>query len=70
MNTGAKPYVNQCRLWSKALLNYPVTFSEVFTKEQDFVKCVDVYNYWELRMNGEQNPLKLRLSHHWHPMDL
>ena len=57
--SGAKPYIDQCRIWSKALLNYPVTFSESFVKEQDSIKCVDVYNYWELKDEWETKPIKI-----------
>ncbi|MGQ9610922.1 MAG: cellulase family glycosylhydrolase [bacterium] len=55
----AKPYIDQCRLWSKALLNYPVTFSESFAKEGDFIKCVDIYNYWELKDEWGTKPVKI-----------
>lgn len=55
-------YISQFRLWSKALLNYPVTFSEVFKKDpqnQFSIICSDVYNYWELKDEWNTEPLKL-----------
>jgi len=46
-----RPYVETCRLWSRALLQYPVSFSEAFITEPDdpgALLVADVYNYRQL----------------------
>lgn len=57
-----QPYLRQCRLWSRALLHYPVTFSEAFVRDPDdrwALRVADVYNYWDLRDGWNTPPLRL-----------
>lgn len=57
-----EPYVKQCRLWSRALLCYPVTFSEAFIPDRENPETLIVanaYNYWEFRDEWGTEPLKL-----------
>lgn len=40
------PYVQQCRFWSRAVLAYPVTFSETFVRDgENALRVADVFNY-------------------------
>lgn len=58
----AEPYITQCRLWSRALLNYPITFSEAFIPDPDdrwALNVADVYNYIELEDEWGTQPLRL-----------
>ncbi|MCX7967175.1 MAG: glycoside hydrolase family 5 protein, partial [Armatimonadetes bacterium] len=58
----ASTYIQQCRLWSRALLCYPVTFSEAFVRDQNDPETLIVanaYNYLELRDDWDTEPLKL-----------
>ncbi|MCS6860075.1 MAG: glycoside hydrolase family 5 protein [Abditibacteriales bacterium] len=55
-------YVQPCRLWSRALLHYPVTFSEAFVRDPNdrwAIRVADVYNYWELQDEWGTQPLRL-----------
>lgn len=55
-------YLQQCRLWSRALLNYPVTYSETFIRDPNnryALIVADVYNYWSFRDDWNTSPLKL-----------
>jgi hypothetical protein len=57
-----RPYVETCRLWSRALLRYPVSFSEAFipdAEEPGALRVSDVYNYRELRDAWDTPPLQL-----------
>ncbi|MGD8240758.1 MAG: cellulase family glycosylhydrolase, partial [Armatimonadota bacterium] len=57
-----RPFVEQCRLWSRALLNYPVTFSEAFVRDPDdewALLVADVYNYLELEDDWDTEPLRI-----------
>lgn len=57
-----QPYLRACRLWSRALLDYPITFSESFIRDpQDewALYVADVYNYRELRDAWGTEPLRL-----------
>ncbi|MBM3212258.1 hypothetical protein FJZ33_08560, partial [Candidatus Poribacteria bacterium] len=58
----ARQYINEFRLWSRALLNYPITFSEAFIPDpqnKQAILCTDVYNYWELKDDWNTKPLKI-----------
>lgn len=65
----ASEYIEQCRFWSRAVLNYPVTFSEVFTRDlgrsprengdEPAILCADVYNYWELKDEWNTEPIRI-----------
>ncbi|MFN4179855.1 MAG: hypothetical protein ACK4I8_06050, partial [Armatimonadota bacterium] len=58
----AAPYIQQCRLWSRALLCYPVTFSEAFVRnpsDAETLIVANAYNYLELRDDWETEPIKL-----------
>ena len=58
----AQSYIQQCRLWSRALLCYPVNFSEAFVRDPDHPDTLIVanaYNYLELRDEWGTEPLKL-----------
>lgn len=58
----AERYIQPCRLWSRAVLNYPVTFSEVFMRDPEdnwALRVADVYNYWEFRDEWGTEPLRL-----------
>ncbi len=58
----AAPFINQCRLWSQALLYYPVTFSEAFVRDPsdpETLIVANAYNYLELRDEWNTKPLKL-----------
>ncbi len=58
----AVPYIQQCRLWSRALLCYPVTFSEAFVRnpsDAETLIVANAYNYLELRDDWETEPIKL-----------
>lgn len=58
----AQGILRQCRLWSRALLNYPITFSETFVRapgERWALLVADVYNYLELRDEWGTQPLRL-----------
>jgi len=51
-----------CRFWSRALLNYPVTFSEAFVrdpKDKWALLVADVYNYWELKDAWGTKPIRI-----------
>lgn len=40
------PYVRLCRFWSRAVLAYPVTFSEAFVRDgEEALRVADVFNY-------------------------
>lgn len=55
-------YLDQCRLWSRAVLDYPVTFSEAFVREaQDggALRVADVYNYRTFQDEWGTKPLRL-----------
>jgi len=55
-------YVQSCRLWSRALLNYPVTFSETFVRDPNdrwALLVADVYNYREFKDEWGTQPLRL-----------
>jgi hypothetical protein len=55
-------YVEQCRLWSRAVLDYPVTFSEVVVRDlQDGggLRIADVYNYRTFQDEWGTQPLQL-----------
>lgn len=59
---GVRRFVEPCRLWSRALLNYPVSFSEaVLADPQDklALNVADVYNYLELKDQWNTKPLRL-----------
>jgi hypothetical protein len=56
------PYLAQFRLWSRALLRYPIGFSEAFIhdpKDPNALIIANVYNYWEFRDAWNTEPLKL-----------
>ncbi|MBD3181714.1 cellulase family glycosylhydrolase [Candidatus Poribacteria bacterium] len=56
----AADFISQCRLWSRALLMYPVTFSEIFTTDpgdRNAIICADVYNYWDFEDEWGTEPL-------------
>jgi len=58
----AQQYIEQCRFWSRSLLNYPVTFSEVFVRnpqDEQSLLCADVYNYWEQRDEWNTQPIQI-----------
>lgn len=58
----ADKFVEQFRLYSRALLNYPVSYSEAFVRDpQDAwaLLVADVYNYVELKDEWNTQPLKL-----------
>lgn len=60
--TGAQEYIQQCRFWSRSLMNYPVTFSEVFMRDPQnngAILCADVYNYWELKDEWNTEPIRI-----------
>lgn len=51
-----------CRFWSRALLKYPVTFSEAFIRDPAgkwAILVADVYNYWELKDDWETKPIQM-----------
>ena len=55
-------YVETCRLWSRALLQYPVSFSEAFIRDPDDpggLLVADVYNYRELEDAWGTRPLRI-----------
>jgi hypothetical protein len=59
----AQPYVDACRLWSRAVLEYPVTFSEVLLSDRTdkwSLRAADVYNY--LTVQDEWDTKALRLA--------
>jgi hypothetical protein len=54
--------IQQCRLWSQALLCYPITFSEAFVRDSENPHALIVanaYNYWEFQDEWGTEPLKL-----------
>jgi len=54
--------LQQCRLWSRAVLCYPVTFSEAFVRDPNSpyaLLVANAYNYWEFRDEWNTPPLKL-----------
>ncbi len=58
----AQPYIQQCRLWSRALLCYPIAFSEAFVRDSehpDTLIVANAYDYLELRDEWGTEPLKL-----------
>jgi len=58
----AAPDIQQCRLWSRALLFYPVSFSEAFVRdpnEPETLIVANAYNYLALRDDWDTEPLKL-----------
>ena len=58
----AKRYIDQCRLWSRALMKYPVTFSEVFIRDpqdKNAIRCVDIYNYQEFKDEWKTEPITI-----------
>lgn len=59
---GSRRYVEDMRLFSRSLLNYPVSYTESFVRDpQDkwaLLVC-DVYNYLELSDEWNTQPLKL-----------
>ncbi len=57
-----RPYVEACRLWSRALLQYPVSFSEAYIADPDEAGALlvaDVYNYRALKDAWGTQPLRL-----------
>ena len=55
-------YVEQCRLWSRAVLDYPVTFTEVAlpdAQERGGLRIADVYNYRTFQDEWGTRPLRL-----------
>jgi hypothetical protein len=55
-------YLDQCRLWSRAVLDYPVTFSEAFVREAEdggALRVADVYNYRTFQDEWGTKPLRL-----------
>jgi len=55
-------YLDQCRLWSRAVLDYPVTFSEAFVREAEDgggLRIADVYNYRTFADPWGTKPLRL-----------
>ncbi len=57
-----EPYLRQCRLWSRTVLSYPITFSEAFVRDPNnrhALIVADVYNFWEFRDEWNTPPLKL-----------
>ncbi|MGQ9487712.1 MAG: glycoside hydrolase family 5 protein [Armatimonadota bacterium] len=57
-----EPYVQQCRLWSRALLHYPVTYSEAFVhdpQDRDALIVANAYNYWQFRDEWGTEPLRI-----------
>ncbi len=55
-------YLQQCRLWSRAVLNYPVTYSETFVRDPNNRQALIVanaYNYWIFHDEWNTPPLKL-----------
>lgn len=57
-----QPYLRPCRLWSRAVLCYPITFSEAFVRDpQDrwALLVADVYNYLESQDEWGTEPLRL-----------
>lgn len=58
----AAPYIHQCRLWSRALLCYPVTFSEAFVRnpsDAETLIVANAYNYLDLHDDWGTEPIKL-----------
>lgn len=58
----AKRYIDQCRLWSRALMKYPITFSEVFSRDpqnHNTIRCVNIYNYQEYKDEWKTEPITL-----------
>jgi len=58
----AQPYLEACRLWSRAVLNYPITFSEVLLPDPAdkwSLRAADVYNYLESPDEWGTKPLRL-----------
>ena len=58
----AQPYVDACRLWSRAVLNYPVTFSEVLLPDPAdrwSLRVADIYNYLESQDEWDTQALRL-----------
>ncbi len=56
------PYIQQCRLWSRALLFYPITFSEAFVRnpsDTETLIVANTYNYLELHDDWGTEPIKL-----------
>lgn len=56
------PDIEPYRFWSRALLSYPVTFSEAFIRDpqsQWALRVCDVYNYWNLKDDWGTQPLKI-----------
>ncbi|MFQ6133546.1 MAG: glycoside hydrolase family 5 protein, partial [Armatimonadota bacterium] len=57
----AQQYIEQCRFWSRALLNYPITFSEAFVRDPEdkwALMVADVYNYLELEDEWDTEPIQ------------
>jgi hypothetical protein len=63
LNEGeAERYVKPCRLWSRALLSYPVAFSEAFIRDPEdkwALTVADVYNYQDLEDEWGTEPMRL-----------
>ncbi len=63
LNEGeAQRYIEACRLWSRASLHYPVSFSEAFVRDPDdkrSLRVADVYDYWEFEDAWGTEPLRL-----------
>ena len=60
--TEAAPYIAQCRFWSRAVLSYPVTFSEAFIRDphnRAALIVANAYNYWTFKDAWGTQPLKL-----------
>ncbi|MBM3215146.1 glycoside hydrolase family 5 protein [Candidatus Poribacteria bacterium] len=57
----ADPYIKSCRLWSRAVLEYPIEFSEAFLREPEggALRIADVYGYRTYRDAWETEPLRL-----------
>jgi hypothetical protein len=58
----AQRYIKQFRFWSQVLLNYPVTFSEVFVRDPEDRRAIlvaDVYNYWEQEDEWGTEPIRI-----------
>jgi len=60
----ARGFIETCRLWSRAVLDYPVSFSEAFVKVPDekwALDVADVYSYQTFQDEWDTKPLRLAL---------
>jgi len=58
----AAPFAALCRMWSHALLDYPVSYSEAFARDPGdpwALRVADVYDYWTLTDEWGTEPLRL-----------